>query len=431
MVINKTPSLSLLHEKQKVADLLYDFQTETFDLLYTANWLKTGFPLSPHLPFFETFPAENTKKFLENLLPEGDALKTIARSLKISSSNIYALIEVVGRDATGAFSFCAENEFPKTSFREIPIKELKERIRDRSNKPISFWDNRPRLSLAGVQEKLGVTIKDGVFGLGEGDLASTHILKFSKKDQHLVLNEYFCMKLAEKVNIPVAKVELINLEERVLKVQRFDRAWSSNEYVSRIHVIDGCQALNAPPEFKYQRILSSGTDKDKYLGPVTTKNLSDFNKHCKVPAKAQMQLLHWIIFNLLIGNTDSHGKNISYFVDKNGYEITPAYDLVNVKVYEEFNHELAFKIGDTFILEEVKAFQLAEMGQEMNLSSRFVASNLKKIAASVIKNLDGIIIDNLTSAEKAFLQSLKTNIKMRAEEFLKQSGLITSVSKNL
>lgn len=243
MVKNKSPSLSLLYEKQKVADLFYNLQSETFNFIYSADWLKSGFPLSPHLPFFDEFPAENTKKFLENLLPEGEALKTVTRSLKIAPSNIYALIEAVGRDSTGAFTFCSEHNIPKTSFREIPIEELTERIRNRANKPISIWDNKPRLSLAGVQEKLGVTIKSGVYGLGEGELASTHILKFSKKDQHLVLNEYFCMKLAEKINLPVAPVELLQFEERVLQVQRFDRAAHNEKHITRMHIIDGCQAL--------------------------------------------------------------------------------------------------------------------------------------------------------------------------------------------
>ena len=424
MVKNKSPSLSLLYEKQKVADLFYDLDSEAFKLLYSADWLKNGFSLSPHLPLFEEFPAENTKKFIENLLPEGEALKTITRSLRIASSNIYALIEVVGRDATGAFTFSSEQNILRTSFREIPPEELTERIRNRANKPICMWDNKPRLSLAGVQEKLGVTIKGGVYGLGEGEMASTHILKFSKKDQHLVLNEFFCMKLAKKTNLLVAPVELLQFEERVLQVQRFDRAWTDKEHVARIHIIDGCQALNAPPEFKYQRILNTGSEKDNYLGPINVENLSNFNKFCIVPAKAQLQLLQWILFNLLIGNTDNHGKNISYFVSKKGYEIAPAYDLVNVKVYEEFDQELSFKIGDTFILEEVKAFQFAEMAQQMNLPPRFIASHLKKICESVLKNLDEIKLNDLSSEEESFLKRLKENIKMRTEGFLKQSGLI-------
>ncbi len=436
MVEAKTPTLSIIYESQRVADLFYDLQIEAFKLLYSADWIKNGFALSPHLPLFGEFPPDNTKKFLENLLPEGEGLKTLARTLKIAPSNIYALISIVGRDATGAFSFSSEKNIPETSFREISIEELTERIRNRASKSINMWDGKPRLSLAGVQEKLAVTLRNGIYGFGEGGLASTHILKFGQKtDQHLVLNEYFCMKLAEKINLAVATVELLRFEERVLQVERFDRAWQENkvslEHVARKHVIDGCQALNTSPEFKYQRIIPVGPEKDNFLGPVNVENLSGFNQHCIVPAKAQLQLLQWILFNLIIGNTDNHGKNITYFVNQKGYEIAPAYDLVNVTVYEEFHQELAFKIGDTFTLEEVKAFQLAEMAQQMSLRPRFIASHFKKLCEAALRQIDEITINDLSVEEASFMKKIKSNIKSRTEVFLKQCGLISSMSKNL
>ncbi|MFN8790448.1 MAG: HipA domain-containing protein [Bdellovibrionales bacterium] len=431
MVTTDSPSLSIFYEDQKVGELSYHLGTETFHLRYSAEWMKTGFALSPHLPLVGEILPENTRKFLENLLPEEEALKTLARALKIAPSNIFALISAIGREATGAFTFASGGEKVETSFRPISLKELTVRVRERATQPIGLWDGKPRLSLAGVQEKLAVTLKNGEYGFGEGKLASTHILKFSKKDQHLVLNEFFCMKLAEKIGLGVARVEMLSLGERVLQVERFDRAWKGETHVVRKHVIDGCQALNAPPGFKYQRIVPVGKHRDDYLGPVNVVNLSSFNQQCRVPAKAQLQLLHWILFNLVIGNTDNHGKNISYYVSKNGYEIAPSYDLVNVTVYKDFHQELAFQIGDTFVLDEVMAFQLAEMGQQMNLSPRFVGSHLKKLATSILKALDEVGVDDLTPDEREFMNELQRNIKSRAQKFVKQVGLIGSVAKNL
>jgi serine/threonine-protein kinase HipA len=62
--------------------------------------------------------------------------------------------------------------------------------------------------VAGVQDKLPVLIRpDGEMGFGEGDLASTHILKFgTKADTHLVVNEFICMELARMAKLPVAPV---------------------------------------------------------------------------------------------------------------------------------------------------------------------------------------------------------------------------------
>lgn len=424
MVAKRNPSITIFYEHQEVAELFYHLDKEAFHLIYLPGWMKNGFPLSPHLPFFAEISPESIHKFLANLLPEGEALKNLTRTLKIAPSNLYALIAAVGRDATGAFSFVDKEQKIETSFREISQKELIERIKERAIKPIGMWDGKPRLSLAGVQEKLAVTLRDGVYGFGEGDLASTHILKFSQKDQHLVLNEFFCMKLAERVGLSVAQVEIVDLGERVLQVERFDRTWKNSDHVARHHMIDGCQALDVSPEFKYQRVVATGSHRDQYLGPINVQNLSAFNQRCVVPAKAQLQLLQWILFNLIIGNTDNHGKNISYFVSKKGYEITPSYDLVNVTVYEDYHQELAFKIGDTFNLDEVKAYQLKEMAEDMSLAQRFVATRLKGLCQNILKHISEISISNLSEEEERFIQKLKNNISLRARAFQDQVSLL-------
>ena len=437
MVVKKTrtPSLKVLYEGRAVANLSYAPERDLFGLHYTAEWQSSGFPLSPHLPLHlspqNEIPSDNIKKFLENLLPEEDGLRRLAQILKIERSSIYALILALGRDATGAFSFVAENEVLKTGFREISIDELTERVRNRATVPISVWDGKPRLSLAGAQEKLGVTLRAGVYGLGDGDLASTHILKFGSRNQHLVLNEYFCMKLAELVGRAirdvefVAKVELLDFGERVLQVERFDRYWKGRDRVVRRHLIDGCQALNVPPTFKYQRIIPVGPERDHYMGPINVGNLSLFCEKCKVPAKARLRVLRWILLNLLIGNSDNHGKNISYFVDEFGFEVAPMYDLVNVTLYDELNHELAFKIGDAFDFNDVKAPQLAELARDMNLEPRFVANQLKRLCEAVLKQCESPQIEDqiegLDESEKLFLKKLKNNIQARTRRFMTET----------
>ncbi|KYG63642.1 hypothetical protein AZI86_12485 [Bdellovibrio bacteriovorus] len=425
------PHLGIIYEGKEVGELSFDLVSEKFQLFYLPSWLKEGFALSPHLPLFAEFPAENIKKFLENLLPEEDGLTKFAELLRISKSNIFGLLQAMGQDTTGAFSFTAGDSAPPTSFRAISKEELTERVLNRANKPIAMWDGKPRLSLAGVQEKLGITIKQGEYGFGEGKLASTHILKFSKKGQNLVLNEFFCMKLAKAVGLPVAEVEIVNFGERVLQVERFDRRWKSDEHVARMHVIDGCQALNVSPSFKYQRMIPVGPHKDSYLSPINVENLSKFNQSCRVPAKAQLQLLRWILFNLIIGNVDNHGKNISYFVTQKGYEIAPAYDLVSVTMYADFNQEMAFKVGDAFNLGDVGAFQLAEMAQEMNLPPALITTQLKKLCSAILKNVDDIVISDLNSEESNFMATLKDSIKIRIEHFSQQASLIKSISKSL
>ena len=124
----------------------------------------------------------------------------------------------------GALTFNIEHNTFITSFREITISELSHRIKDRKNVPIAVWDGNVRLSVAGVQDKLPITILDNKFGFGEGELASTHILKFESNDDNLVLNEYLSLKLASIAGLKTPNIQIVNFEDEiVLQVERFDR----------------------------------------------------------------------------------------------------------------------------------------------------------------------------------------------------------------
>lgn len=85
----------------------------------------------------------------------------------------------------------------------------------------------------------------------------------------------------------------------------------------------------------------------------------------------------------------------------------------NVTVYEGFNHELAFKSGDTFVLDEVKAYQLIEMSQQMDLAPRLVSNQLKKVCKEVLRHIDLITFEDLDTSEKVFIDKLVKNIKDR------------------
>ncbi|WBV72193.1 HipA domain-containing protein [Legionella pneumophila] len=81
---------------------------------------------------------------------------------------------------------------------------------------------------------------------------------------------------------------------------------------------------------------------------VSLPKLFDFANQCINPAKTKQQILDWVLFNVLIFNCGAHGKNISFFVGVNGISLAPFYDLVNIKMYPEFEHALAMALGDEF-----------------------------------------------------------------------------------
>jgi serine/threonine protein kinase HipA of HipAB toxin-antitoxin module len=44
-------------------------------------------------------------------------------------------------------------------------------------------------------------------------------------------------------------------------------------------------------------------------------------------------MVRWALLQLLIGNSDAHGKNLSFFMNSAGLVLAPLYELVSINVY--------------------------------------------------------------------------------------------------
>ncbi|HFS82649.1 MAG TPA: type II toxin-antitoxin system HipA family toxin, partial [Epsilonproteobacteria bacterium] len=374
---------------------------------------------SPHLPLKGEIPSGSIKRFLENLLPEGKGLEALTHFHRISKNNIFALIQAIGFETAGALNFGNIDDSSVPLFRPISKMELEERIDTIEEQSIIIWDQKQRLSLAGVQEKLPVMIKNGEIGLADGALSSTHILKFqTQRYMHIVANEYFCMSLAKSIGLPVANVALQRFGVHpVLVVERFDRRLE-DDTITRLHVIDGCQILDLPSSYKYERNFGSGRDVKEIREGVSFRKLFEAANKCQVPAKAKLQLLEWSIFNLIIGNSDAHGKNISFFVSHSGYSVAPHYDILSVLMHEGIDHELAMSFGDTFDPGEIKGYPLREFAEEIDLPPKLVSDRINRLCKKVLQALEKDTISDgfFNSHEKEFVQHLSNLMKRRAEE---------------
>jgi serine/threonine-protein kinase HipA len=379
---------------QKVAEILFLEDTDEFKLIYEPNWIRDGFPISPCLGFKSHFKSIDIKRFLEGLFPEGNALEELLELFRLTQKSTYRITRLIGKDTTGALRFIDENDIDKmskTTFRKLEEEELALRLDKRATEGLGLWDGSIRLSVAGVQDKLPVMIKEnGEMGFGEGDFASTHILKFQKlseKIPHLVLNEYFCMKLAKLIKINVAEVDYILVRNHpVLKVTRFDRKQSESK-VERLHIVDACQALGLPTSYKYERNLGSGRDVEMVRDGVSFKRIFNFLNLTSNPVKSKLDLINWMIFNLIVTNSDAHGKNISFFINKKGISLTPFYDIVNISIYAELENELAMAIGGEFDPHEIMAFQLIEFCNQCNLAPRLISNQLKNTLKDITSKL--------------------------------------------
>jgi serine/threonine-protein kinase HipA len=414
------PMLTIYLDKEAVATLTYDH--EKLQWQYFPNWQEVGFALSPHLSLNNNIPTTNIVNFLRNLLPEGYGFDELVQNFQISKNNTFGLIRALGQDMPGAMIAIPSDQRPpkNSSFRPINGDELEQRLNHRDEMSLIIWDKKPRLSSAGIQDKINVLLTpENEMGFAEGNLGSTHILKFERKGQsHLVLNEYMTMQLAKDCGLNTANTTLIRIGKHLaLLVERFDRKFISMKKVKRRHLIDGCQALNLRPEYKYERIFGDGRDVAHIRDGASLPKLFSFANQCTNPAKTVFRLLDWALFNIY--NSDAHGKNLSFFVGPKGIELAPFYDLVNIKMFENFSHKMAMAFGDEFELDNIGADELVDFADSCDLKFSLVLKQLKFISSQLIQALDKFPHDIvLNEEENKYALKYKGMILERCKQLL-------------
>lgn len=395
-----------------------------FALDYAEAWRTHpgAFPFSPCLPFEAGGQSPDrrsaaVRNFFANLLPEGRALEEALAIHRLARGNVFGLLARLGGDTAGALRLLPPGQAPESEpvLREVTPEELSGRIRERPARSFTIWDERTRLSIAGFQDKLAV-YQDGAgrFFLADGAAASTHLIKPEAIDPRppcLPANEHFCLALAARCGLPVARAELRRLPETVLIVERYDRGRLPDGRTRRLHQIDACQALGLAPDYKYEEPFGIGTAIGASLPEVFA--LADLGL---APAPMRMALLRWVLFQALIGNTDAHAKNMSFFVERGGLSPTPAYDLVCGTVYG-FDR-LAMRIGDEFRPDQLGAFQWALFAHECGIPVALLGREMARLAKSVRRAVPGLLRSAIyTNEESGLLERVAALALARADQF--------------
>lgn len=388
--------------QRRVGTLSHDAAANLFDFTYDELWCKhpERFALSPHLPLpgadTSAGPASSdaaarapiVRSFFENLLPEGASLDAAAAAAKVSKSSLVGLLAALGRECLGALRIIPTGAPAQpTIARPLSKEELCERVRSRPAMPFSVWDGKVRLSIPGHQDKVAVYAKEDQWFLVEGRLASTHLIKpepIREQLSGLTSNEFFCMRLAKKVGLSAAPVELLRIPDEVLVIERFDRR-RLPETVERIHVIDACQALGLPPSAKYERLYGSGRDVMHIRDGAQLSQLFALPAQSAQPLIERRKLLQWVIFQVLIANVDAHAKNLSFFLSPQGMSLAPAYDIVSTHGMDKhvIDDSYAMAIGDAFTQNELSPYEWALFAERCGLPKAFVARELKELASKV------------------------------------------------
>lgn len=383
---------------------------------YDQDW--DLFPIMPQMPLGQLIPKDVlhyrlTEWFMDNLLPEGQIRTAFAKTANINENNTFRLLEEYGGDVAGAMTVLSEGNTPKTAEQQYSLitqEELASQITDSlKGIPMMTQGGRRRMSLAGAQDKVSLMYKDGEFYLPDVHSPSTHILKpdsLNKDYPYCPANEYFCMQLAKEVGLNVPKTYLKSVgDKRVYIIDRYDRVIDDHGYVTRLHQVDGCQALGVAKEQKYE-------DDGGITAAMLFKGAENV---CRTKARVRLDLLDWVIFNYLIGNSDAHAKNFSFMIDRHGVEPAKLYDLVCVETYHR-DQRLSTSIGGEMKAGFIEGPHWDAFSLLCNVNPKLTRQRLTKFCDKIESGVEDVMEQTVfTEQERVFLETIHGVIKERKD----------------
>lgn len=191
-----------------------------------------------------------------------------------------------------------------------------------------FMENRKRISISGVQEKLSLILDKNQLRLTRAGEQGNYILKPIPRDLKKVgevpANEHLTMQIAKQVfGISTAENALIFFKNGIPAyiTKRFDikpdgSKWGIEDFAS----LAGKSYNASGPNFKYE----SSYEELAYV-------LKQYVSAWPVEMEKYFSL---VLFNFLFSNGDAHFKNFSVLETPQGdYMLSPAYDLINTRMH--------------------------------------------------------------------------------------------------
>lgn len=254
-------------------------------------------------------------------------------------------------------------------------------------------------SLTGVQPKLSLSLHkhEGCNRLTIVGLWGDFIFK-PQTDAYPELpeNEDLTMHMAEAARIKVVPHSLIRLADGSLGyiTRRIDRTKKGE----KIDMEDMCQLTLHPTEYKYKSSCEQ-----------IAKTIATYSSTPKLDLVNFMQVL---LFSFITGNNDMHLKNFSLYRPKKLYQLTPAYDLLNIAIANpKDKEELALTLNGKKSRLKLADFLMASvsMGIEERITLQLI-DNMRK----VLPTWEALIADSFLSEEMkvAYLELIQKRLKV-------------------
>lgn len=316
--------------------------------------------------------------YFENLLPEGEQRKLLEAKNHVST--VFGLLSTVGGDTAGSLMILPEGKTPQPDeYLAVTWQDIASLINHANNvSPEVALAADSNVSLSGAQNKLLLSIgKDGSPLLPLNSSISTYILKPDIQRSYLkiwgsAINETLAMRIAELCELPVASVSYVPSVQACM-VERYDRSVDADGKMQRLYQADLCQLLNKPSTVKYQ---NDG-------GPSFKDCYDKVRSVSALPLVDCHNVLRWLLFNLMIGNNDSHAKNLSMISINGKLRLAPFYDLMCTRVYSGLSPNFAFKIGEHYQANQIDHDDICALADTLGIGKHLIVS----IATAMAKQL--------------------------------------------
>ena len=406
------------YEDRLVATISADAQATR--LAYADAWRSSpdGFPVSLAMPIRpEPYEGEQVLPWLMNLLPEGEPLRAMTRALGAAPEDALGLIAQTGNDLAGALSIAPQRPRGEPGYRPIPDADALERIiEELPARPFLVGEDGVSMSLAGAQEKLPVAVIDGRIAVPINGAPSTHILKpDNPRLPGSVQNGALCMVLARRIGLNVAPVTTDLAGKRsYLLVGRYDRIGTGDD-VRRLHQEDFCQALGRPPAAKYE-FNGTGT-----RGPSIADMFALVRQH--MTARDITRLLDAVIFNIAIGNVDSHAKNYSILLGPSAPQLAPLYDLMSGLAWVNITQNHAQAVGNQRRGRHIYGRHWRRMAEAAGLAARGTVQRVEQVTTRLLRQLPAAVEEvAVMPAGSSMLEAFAKEIEERATEVRTHAG---------
>ncbi|MDR2195680.1 MAG: type II toxin-antitoxin system HipA family toxin [Gallionellaceae bacterium] len=310
----------------KVASL-YREQDE-YVLKYLADAAPADF-VSLTMPVRETpwrWPRDLHPFFRQNL-PEGYLLDIIREEFgRLLDGTDLSLLAVVGGMGIGRVTITPEGGASVGEMEPLQVEQLL-KAENTTEHFFQLVRRYARASISGMVPKFIApeeTLATANQPSGKSTLrTSRHIIKGSDDSTpFLGFNEFYTMRVLERLNVvPVAKTRMSD-DGRVLVVDRFD---VDENGIPTHGVEDACSLLGLSPHEKYATTTERVLKATRVYVPAAN-------------VRAQLQQLGWhLLTNYVVRNADCHAKNIAlYYTGLKDVTYTPVYDVVTTQAYPRY-----------------------------------------------------------------------------------------------